>query len=221
MTTIEDYYKEQGELIALDISAKTFYNYQLAFRKRILPALGDTELTKLRRSDVKRMVKNLKARGVSDSTITDAVAALSSLLEIARDDGLIEENAARGLRRRQSYRPPANRGLTADELKMFIGRTPVPYRLPVLFLAATGLRFGEMAALRFGDFTNNYTVATIGRSVSTDHTGRLQEGDTKTHKIRVVSVPSTIAQHIRGGNRQKMCFMIEFFVGVIRESQGS
>lgn len=71
------------------------------------------------------------------------------------------------------------------------------YRLVVLFLAYTGVRFGEMAALRVSRLDLQRHRAVIAESV-TPLTGRgMIWGTTKSHKRREVQIPLFLVDDLR------------------------
>ena len=68
-------------------------------------------------------------------------------------------------------------------------RTNETYRLVVLFLAYTGVRFGEMAALRVGRLDLRRNRAVIAESVTPVQGQGLVWGTPKTHQRREVPIP--------------------------------
>ena len=80
-------------------------------------------------------------------------------------------------------------------------RTNETYRLVVLFLAYTGVRFGEMAALRVGRIDLRRNRAVIAESVTPVQGQGLVWGTPKTHQRREVPIPrflmTELAEHVR------------------------
>ncbi|MEO7629335.1 MAG: site-specific integrase, partial [Nocardioides sp.] len=72
-------------------------------------------------------------------------------------------------------------------------RTNETYRQVVLFLAYTGVRFGEMAALRVGRIDLRRNRAVIAESVTPVQGLGLVWGTTKTHQRREVPIPRFLA----------------------------
>ncbi len=75
------------------------------------------------------------------------------------------------------------------------------YRLVVLFLAYTGVRFGEMAALRVGAPRPAPHRAVIVESVTAVQGQGLVWGTTKTHQRREVPIPRFLADRARRPRR--------------------
>ena len=84
------------------------------------------------------------------------------------------------------------------------------YRLLVLFLAYTGLRWGEMAALRVGrvDFLRRRVL--VAESV-TPVKGVMTWGATKGHERREVPIPrflvEALARHVAGRSAEDLLFV--------------
>jgi len=70
------------------------------------------------------------------------------------------------------------------------------YRLAVLFLAYTGVRFGEMAALRAGRDDLDRRRAVIADSVTVVQGRGLVWGTPKTHHRREVPIPRSLADEL-------------------------
>ena len=84
-----------------------------------------------------------------------------------------------------------------------------PYRLVVLFLAYTGVRFGEMAALRVGRLDLMHRRAIIAESVTLVR-GVQTWGTPKGHERREVPIPrflvDELAAHVAGRDPDQLVF---------------
>lgn len=110
----------------------------------------------LRRSDVETWVHDLAAAGLAPRTVKKAFDFLSSCLTAAVYDGAVTVNPCKGVRLPRAAKTEM-RWLTPDEVERAASAIDQRaeaagfYSAVVLFLAFTGLRFGEMARLRVGD----------------------------------------------------------------------
>ncbi len=84
------------------------------------------------------------------------------------------------------------------------------YRLVVLFLAYTGVRFGEMAALRVSRLDLTRRRATIAESVTVVQGEGLVWGTPKSHERRQVPIPrflvAELREHIAGKEPDDLVF---------------
>jgi integrase len=89
-------------------------------------------------------------------------------------------------------------------------RTNEMYRLVVLFLAYTGVRFGEMAALRVRRIDLEKRRAVIAESVTPVQGLGMVWGTTKTHQRREVPIPrflvDDLARHLEGREPDDLVF---------------
>ncbi|MBV9041683.1 MAG: site-specific integrase [Acidimicrobiia bacterium] len=129
------------------LKPKTAHSYENLITSRILPALGQVRLNRLRFSDVQSWVSVMAAEGLSASRIRQAHVVLASALDLAARDGVIAANPARGVtlpgieKRERPWLEPAMIETLADAC-------PEPYPLAVRLMGYEGLRWGELAALR-------------------------------------------------------------------------
>ena len=150
----------------------TYTDYEISFRRRILPALGSKRLDEVTRLDVKTFALALRREGQSVRNVRKTIATLSSLFSEAVEDFHLKGNPATGLRKvfrspefHDSDQSQKVHPLTREELAHLLDtaqrhsivrgeqvRHPYHAHYPfLLLLARTGLRLGEAAALRWGD----------------------------------------------------------------------
>lgn len=93
---------------------------------------------------------------LADATIRRVACPVRACLATAADEGLIRANPADGLRlphrpRVEDAEAEPARSLTRSELDAFLRVVHPEYRTMFRLLAATGIRWGELAALRWRD----------------------------------------------------------------------
>lgn len=123
------------------------YQKRLILKNHLTPFFGAKRLDQITTRDVEAF-KARQRKKYSAKTVNNELAVLSTLLETAIDWGKIETAPRIKLLKTgvQTFR-----WLTEDELaRLTVGAGPA-WRLPVLFTARTGLRLGELRALRWVD----------------------------------------------------------------------
>jgi integrase len=124
--------------------------YRQTLEAHVYPALGHMRLADVRRSDLMRLVEDLRGRGLSGSTIRNAIAPLRVVYGRAVDLGEVAVNPCAGLKlpaadgRRDGIPSP-------DDLVRFLGALAGPDRAIFATAAYAGLRAGELQALRWED----------------------------------------------------------------------
>lgn len=163
------------------VSKSYLRTIESAQRRHIGPILGSMPLRKVHRRDVEAMSEKLLARGLSPKTVANTLKILHGVFECAIDLEWTSDNPVRRAARPRHVRDanPDLRFLTVEELEAVLRaipdevvvREPKPFRagragpspppppdvlgpvLRVLVLTAamTGLRQGELLALRWRD----------------------------------------------------------------------
>lgn len=191
----------------IQLKASTRARYEGIVRAHVGPRWGRTRLADIQHSDVQAWVTDLSSAR-SPATVRKVHRVLSLILALAVADGRLVRNPATGI----SLPRVANaekRFLThqqVDDLARYAGdpydrssraskrekSAAASYRLIVLFLAYTGVRFGEMAALRVGRLDLQRRRASIVEAVTL--VGGVQTwGTPKGHERRDVPIPRFLA----------------------------
>jgi integrase len=130
---------------------RTIESYQQTVDRYIVPWIGGIPLARLEPSDVDRMRREVRARGVSATTARYAVAVLRIALSRALKDGRVVRNVAKLVDLPKAERPNLT-PLTAEESRRLLEAAAEHRFGPLFTLAvATGMRQGELLALRWQD----------------------------------------------------------------------
>ena len=135
------------------IKPSTAVRYASALDKHILPALGDYWLDRLDRDDVQAYVNARTGEGAEGHTVMNELRLLRAMARDAVADKVCVVNWA------DRVTPPAVRKwteerpnlFTAAQLAAVLGAVPKRWLPAVTLSAFTGLRWGEMSALRWSD----------------------------------------------------------------------
>lgn len=152
LTTIgfEQFVREKWEPLVLTTtkpSTARYYRFQL--HRYLLPTFGPMRLRDLDRESLQAFVAGKKQQGYSSSTLHGLRTTLSKVLQQAMEWGYLEENAARGLRIGERVPKKASVFLHPRQALRLIESLPEPCKTLALVAALTGLRIGEIAALRW------------------------------------------------------------------------
>jgi integrase len=198
--------------------------YEGILRKHIHPKWDRVKLANVSYGDIQAWVTEM-ARDHSPATVHKIHRVLSLVLDMAVKDGRLARNVANGVNLPRVERHE-HRYLTHDQVEDLATATGYPsdasrfssldtranetYRLVVLFLAYTGVRFGEMAALRVARLDLRRNRAVIVESVTPVQGQGLVWGTTKTHQRREVPIPrflaDELAAHITGKQPEDLVF---------------
>jgi integrase len=173
----------------LDLSPTTMRTYRAQIKQTIRPRLGKVPLNRLTSKHLDDLYGAMKTAGQSPKTIRNHHAILSSALHQAARWGWVRDNVA------EMAKPPrvTQRRVTApsvDVVRSVIvaAEEHDPRLAPLLMLAAlTGMRRGELCALRWSDVDLNVGQLDVSRSVVVVP-GGVAEKSTKTHRGRSVAL---------------------------------
>jgi integrase len=181
------------ESVATDrVRPSTLSGYRGHIEHHIKPAIGRVKLTNLRALHVEEMMASMmqqktidgqRVAGVSASTANRVRATLRNALESAVKWRYVNHNAA-GLADPRKEKRQRIQPLTPDQLDQFLEFTHDHRYGPLFaFAAFTGLRAGELLALRWQDLDLEDETIHIHHSLSKDYgEGRLN--DPKTPESR-------------------------------------
>ena len=172
----------------------TVARYRRIYRQRWQSHLGNLRLSTITRVDVARA---LNAQAGKDKTVLNAWGVLTHMLKQAAADGLIPRSPTVGVRpsRSTSHEDVEHRYLTEREFWQVLDATPVHWQPLIMFLAGTGCRWGEAAALAVGDVDLAAMTVRITKAEKQDpeHPGRTIVGPTKSRKSRrTVTLPTEV-----------------------------
>lgn len=165
-----------------------------AWAHRVGPRWAHVTAADVRPSAVRSWVAGMVVEGVGAASIEAALLVLRNALETAVEDRALAINPAAGIKapRRQQER----RGyLTVGQVQRLsdeVGKHRDNDRTAVRFLALTGLRWGELAALRVGSFDMLRRRVTITEAMA-EVKGKSVVSSPKTHEKRTVPFPSALA----------------------------
>lgn len=165
---------------------------ETSWRVHVAPKWGDREVGSIRRSEVASWVGEMTSRR-SAQTVRRAAFVLSGVLEVAVDDRAISSNPAAGLDLPKKARKEV-RYLTHWQVDRLARAAEYPTL--VRFLAYTGLRWGEAAALRVRSVDLEKRRANI-RENAVIVNGVYEIGTPKTGASRVVTFPPFLASDLR------------------------
>jgi len=140
----------QWKVLALpNFKASTQHGYKTVLRVHVLPAWRKWRLRDIDRLAIQGWVSDQFRQGKGWQVVRNGWTLLASALESAVEYGYLQVNPARGVKfpLKAVKRKPAI--IAGDEFVKLLGNLREPYRTMVSLIAATGLRIGELLALRW------------------------------------------------------------------------
>ncbi|MDR4886254.1 site-specific integrase [Fredinandcohnia sp. QZ13] len=147
------------------ISTSTFGVSRSILERHIIPYFNDQHLHEITTSDIDEFYEKIESERYTDRTITSIFTLLSTLFRVANKKGYVDKNPMEGkmkmLKKPKSNFVPWNN----DEFSMFLEVVRKDNDgLMYEFALGSGLRIGEILALRWGDIDfKQGTVIVRGR----------------------------------------------------------
>lgn len=128
------------------LSTRRGYFYQL--RKYLIPFFGDYNLAEINRQMIQGFVAQM-GKQLAPKTVCLAKNLLSKIFSTAIEWGYLEQNPASGVRLPALIVQRERKALSPEDVRKLVGTLPEPCKSMVLIAVLTGLRRGELFALRW------------------------------------------------------------------------
>jgi integrase len=204
--TVGQYFPDWLATHALTIAPQSVATYDALLRTHIVPALGSIRLTRLSPHRLEAFYADLVAAGLAPRTIRIVHSILRAGLERAARHGLVARNVVTLV---SPPRIPHHeiQPLTRDEARRLLAAAR-GHRLETLFVLAlaTGMRIGELLALRWEDLDLERAQLQVRRTMSVlRRPRRLSFAQPKTTRGRrriLLGAPALVA--LRAHRREQL-----------------
>jgi integrase len=168
-----DFVEEQWKALVLPtFKASTQHGYKTVLNAHVLPAWRDWRLRDIERLAIQQWVADKFRQGTGWQTVRNAWVLLSSILETAVEYGYLQANPARGVKFPQKGLKAKPAIITGEDLARLLKHLVEPYQTMVRLIAATGLRIGELLALRWCPRISKAGVWQCGNRYSRESSSR-------------------------------------------------
>ena len=195
----------ENELLG-SVKESSWQTYRNLLMRHLLPRLGSYALTQLTPRVIHDFVDELESSGLSESTVRGVYRLLSSAMRYALDEGVIRKNPCRRIHI-QHREHGEQRVLNRSEQEKLRQTADDTRDLPALLSLYTGMRLGEICALKWMDIDWEQGTITVRRTVQriagkgSENDGcktLLLIGTPKSHRsCRVIPVPEFILTLLR------------------------
>jgi integrase len=181
------------------IEASTWERYEEYVRLHLVPTLGKTALTKLTAQQVQALYAAKRTGGLSATTVRHLHATLHAALEQALRLGLVQRNVTELVDKPRIVRREMKTWIP-EQARMFLATT-AGTRLHALYLLAlaTGMRQGELLALRWRDVDLEHGALSVTASLQRPKSGLKLNPRPKTRSSRRrISLAPELVAILRG-----------------------
>lgn len=202
METLAEFLSEWLTHVSRSRRQRTRDAYRTTVERHLVPALGRLKLGELRPLHVERFITRQHERGLSPATVAKHFWTLHKALDRAVAWGKLARNPAD-----QVEKPGAGearvRSFDVAEQQLILGRAAGGWQYGLVLVAlATGMRRGEIVALRWRDVDLAAGAIAVRGSLEESSSG-VELGSTKTAAaVRRVRIPESIVDFL-GDHRAK------------------
>jgi integrase len=160
--TFKEYSKKWLEgYVKINLRESTFDEYECVLRNHVLPVLKNKKIDSINRGEVRDLLLSKFSGGLSQKRVLLIKDVISGVLNYALDEELIKINPTSGITKRLFPKNGAGKKtvsekdvFTTEELDLFLETCESDYPQYYSFFlmgSRTGMRLGELLALRWGD----------------------------------------------------------------------
>ena len=185
------------------LAATTYESYDKLISRHILPAIGHTRLDRLSAFQIEEFYDCLsrkgrldgKEGGLSSKTIRNLHGILHAALQSAVRLKLLGHNVADDVLPPKLIKPEVQTVSLEDLDKLLDALDGSKYRLPILIALGTGMRRGEILALRWEDYRPSSGEIAVRRAFAQVR-GEVLIKETKTGKNLLVALPAWLVEEL-------------------------
>jgi integrase len=183
--------EEQWKTLVLPtLKLSTQHGYKTVLAKHVLPYWRDWRLRDLSKQDVQQWVTDRFKRQLGWQTVRNAWTLLSGILETAVEYGSLSMNPARGVKFPPKDLKEAPTLIAGEDFMKLLKHLDEPYRTMVCLIAVTGLRIGEMFALRWRSLDLEIGTLSVRESV---FEGKFQHPKTQKSRRTIPLGPHAVS----------------------------
>jgi len=176
----------------------TSRGYEFLLRKYLMPVFGNCGLTDISRQMIQGFVAQM-SKNLAPKSVALAKNCLSKVLSTAVEWGHLQTNPATGVRLPTLTIQKERIALTPEQLRRLVADLEEPYKSMVLIATLTGLRRGELFALRWGALDFERQMIHVRESV---YEGHFSTPKTRS-SIRNIAMSEVLAEMF-GNHRPKV-----------------
>jgi integrase len=195
--TVEEWFERWWPTVT-SLRPTTRARDEASFRNHVLPTFGSTALPRVDRTSLREGVARMSdpvGDGLAPATTSKAVQVFNKAMRAALEDRLISVNPVERLPLPKIEREEM-RFLTPTDLALLADTIDPRYRAFVMLAGYSGLRVGELFALRWDNVDMLRRQVTVTETL-TDLAGQLSFGPPKTRASpRAVTVPTFVTEEL-------------------------
>lgn len=150
------------------IKERSIYQIQLAYSTHIGPVLGNILVCLISPNDIINLITSLERKELSPTHIENVLRHARAMFRFAAEEGVISKNPFLYVKKEQKTKI-TRRNLTETEVKHLLEVSKsMDYSMYLMIctMLYTGMRPGELCALRWNDFSSDFSSVKVDESLT-------------------------------------------------------
>ncbi len=173
------------------VKPSTYASYEDIVNRLLIPVWGSFPMINVSTKHLQIYVAD-RSKEVSAKTVCNEIVVIKEMFKHAHRWGYVKTNPAEHLERPKMVRPEIEI-LNPEEIRKLIPKTTLPYRLAFMAAVLTGLRAGELWALKWSDIEWDSLQIYVRQSV---WRGNFQTPKSK-YSVRKVDIPELLSLELK------------------------
>ncbi len=192
--SVSDWFEKWLEVYIKTLKKSATYNqYKTLYEQHIRTAIGHRKLSGVKPSDIQGVIAKMNEKKKASKTMKHVKSIMHIAFSQAFDDKLISINPVVKIQI-PVKQAKTRKVLTIEELvKLYKAMENSRWIWSIRFLLVTGLRRGELLALKWTDIDFANKCLTVDESYSSS-----EVGDTKSSKVHYVPLSTEAIGHLKG-----------------------
>lgn len=222
-STFADVAKQWLSVISIQVKPSTYAGYSSMLELHIFPILGNCKIHKLSTKDISYFAKNKLEcgridgkGGLSPKTVRDMLSIIKAIIVYACEQNFLS-NGIKIIYPKQQ--PKTMRVLSLNEqssLEAVLTTDTDVYKMGMLLCLYTGLRIGEVCALRWQDISPAFDILSVRQTIQ--RIKNVSEDGSKTKilietpkslcSVRDIPIPSFLSSYLRDHARDGCTYIL-------------
>ena len=209
--------------ISPTIKSSTYAGYASVLELHILPYLGNRSIKRLKTADfnsfTEEKLKNGRADGkggLSAKTVRDLLSVINTIMDYACNEMIISNRIMITYPKADDQRIRILSRQEQSALEMVLKADTDIHKLGILLCLYTGLRIGEICALRWMDFSSEFDSLSVRQTLQRIKDITEENGKTKIHidtprcesSIRSIPIPRFLSKDLKNFALDGNCFFL-------------
>lgn len=163
---LDDWYSKWMNVYKIDtVRENTKRSYTTVYKKHISPALGKMPIQSITQLQIRELIKQLKLQGYQYETQSKVKLLLLDMFNKAMIDDFVKKNPAKGISIHRDKNKEVQVLSVEDQLDFFNCCKGTFYDNFFIVALHTGMRIGELAALRWNDIDWDNKIIHVTRTL--------------------------------------------------------